>query len=101
VASELTRILARMIDGQRAKQPSQPGRALSSIQSFIDDVGVTDDFGNVVTTFSSLSATTFSSLGAGSFDAIYFQNPYLVALTPSANAAQFGAARYSLNVFGS
>lgn len=101
MASELTRILARIIDGQRAKQPSQPGRALQSIQSFKDDVGVTDDFGNVETTFSALSTMTFSSLGVGAFDDIYFVNPYVVALTPSANAAQFGAARYSLNVFGS
>lgn len=101
MASELTRILARIIDGQKPKQAAQPGRALSSIQSFKDDFAITDDFGNVATTFSSLSAVTFSSLGTGSFDAIYFQNPYLLALTPSANAAQFGVARYSLNVFGS
>jgi hypothetical protein len=99
MSSELTRILARIIDGQRPKGTNQSGRALQSIQSFKDDAAVTDDFGNVESTFTTLSAMTFSSLGTYRFDQIYFVNPYLLALTPSATAAQFGAARFALNVF--
>lgn len=99
MASELTRVLARLIDGQRAKQQGAPGRALQSIVSFKDDAAITDALA-ATTTFSALGAMTFAAVGALRFDQVAFTNPDVSVRESSAAPATFGTGRFGLAFYG-